>query len=115
MDKTNRVKTNFKAARTRYFFKEWRQHRGHTQEELAELVGLTGPSISQLENGKQGFTDTTLEAFAEALHCGPGDLLMRNPLDKDAPWTIWEGLKPHQRQMAIGYMAGLRDQTGTDG
>ena len=115
MAKNSKVQTNFKASRLRYFFKEWRQHRGYTQEELGEMVGVTGPAVSQLENGKQGFTDSTLEAYAEALKCNPGDLLMRNPLDKNAPWTIWEGLKPAQRQQAIGYMASLRDQTGTDG
>lgn len=115
MDKENLVITNFKPPKSRYFFREWRKHRGHTQDELAEIIGLTASSISQLENGKQGFTNTTLEAFADALNCNPGDLLMRNPLDKDAPWSIWEGLKPEQRQKAVGYMAGLRDQTGTDG
>lgn len=99
----------------RYYFKEWRTYRGYTQEELGEMVGVTGPSVSQLENGTQGFTDTTLESYAEALKCNPGDLLMRNPLDKDAPWSIWESLKPEQRQKAIGYMAGLRDRSGTDG
>lgn len=79
------------------------------------MVGMTPPSVSQIENGKQGFTDTTLEAFAEALGCNPGDLLMRNPLDKDAPWSIWERLKPDQKRLAMGYMTALRDSTGTGG
>lgn len=82
-----------KPARPRFFFREWRKHRGYNQEELAELVGVTTSTISQLETGKQGFTDSTLTAIAEALNCSPGDLLMRNPLDTDAPWSIWEAVK----------------------
>ena len=74
-----------KPAHPRFFFREWRKHRGYNQEELAEIVGVTPSTISQLETGKQGFTDSTLVALAEALFCSPGDLLMRNPLDQDAP------------------------------
>lgn len=69
-----------KPAKPRYYFKEWRKHIGLTQEQLAERVGLTASSISQLESGKQGFTDSTLEALAWALGCEPHDLLGRNPL-----------------------------------
>ena len=75
-----KVVPNPKPAKPVYFFKEWRKHRGYNQEELAELVGVTTSSISQLESGKQGFTDSTLAALALALECSPGDLLMRNPL-----------------------------------
>lgn len=45
------------------------------QETLADAVGVSTASISQLETGKQGFTDTTLYAIAAALNCAPGDLL----------------------------------------
>ncbi|TPI39285.1 helix-turn-helix transcriptional regulator [Mesorhizobium sp. B3-1-9] len=62
-----------------YFFKEWRKHRGLNQEALADMIGLTASSISQLENGKQGFTDSTLTALAQALDCRPGDLLLWGP------------------------------------
>lgn len=69
-----------KPQKPRYYFKEWRKKAGLTQEQLAERVGMTASSISQLEHGKQGFTDTTLEAMAWALNCEPADLLGRNPL-----------------------------------
>lgn len=69
-----------KPEKPRYYFKEWRKHAGLTQEQLADRVGVTASSISQLENGKQGFTDTTLEAIAWAVNCEPSDLLGRNPL-----------------------------------
>lgn len=96
-----KVQPRFKAPRPRFFFKEWRKHRGYTQETLAEMIGVQASTISQLETGKQGFTDTTLIALADALKCSPGDLLMRNPLDDAAPWSIWDNIKPEDRPQAI--------------
>lgn len=84
------VTSRLKLTHRRYFFREWRKSRGLTQEELADRIGVSTSTISQLETGKQGFTDTTLALLADALSCSPGDLLMRNPLDKEAPWSIWD-------------------------
>ncbi len=37
-------------AKTRWFLKEWRKHRGYTQERLADMTSLSKPYISrQLE------------------------------------------------------------------
>lgn len=102
-----------KTARRRYFFRAWRKYRGKTQKQLADVTGLTEATISQLEGGKQGFTDTTLELMAHALMCSPGDLLMRNPLDDSAPWTIWETLKPAERKQAVAILEALK-KTGTE-
>ncbi|AYD00001.1 helix-turn-helix transcriptional regulator [Neorhizobium sp. NCHU2750] len=111
-----KVKPNFKKPKARYFFKEWRKHRGLTQEDLAERVGVSTSSISQLERGLQGFTDSTLEAIAEALSCKPGDLLMRNPLDHDAPWSILDTLQkaPEATRQQIVDYANYLMKTGTD-
>lgn len=113
-----KVNPNFKEPKRTYFFRQWRKFRGLTQEELAEMVGVSAPSISQLERGVQGFTDSTLEALASALACNPGDLLMRNPLDEDAPWSIWENLKPDQKRSAMLFIKAMEadtQKTGTDG
>lgn len=112
------VQTRFKLPRPKFYFREWRNHRGLNQEELADLVGLTGPSISQLENGKQGFTDTTLIALADALNCRPGDLLMRNPLDTEAVWSIWDNIPPERRDQAVKVLKTFANEpkkTGTTG
>lgn len=55
-----------KPSHPRFFFREWRKYRGLNQEALAEIVGVTTSTISQLETGKQGFTDSTLVALADA-------------------------------------------------
>jgi len=70
----------------KFFFREWRKKRRLTQEKLAEMVGVSPPSISQLENGKQGFTDTTLLQLAQALGCHPGELLMKDPAAASDDW-----------------------------
>jgi transcriptional regulator with XRE-family HTH domain len=106
-----------KPLKPRYFFKEWRKYRGLTQDELAELVGVTASSISQLESGKQGFTDSTLRALADALHCEPGELLMRNPLDADAPYSIWDSVRktsPSKRKAIVAVVETML-KTGSDG
>ena len=110
----NRVTPRPKRPEKRYFFREWRKYRGLTLARLAERTGLSQGGLSQLETGRQGFSDTTLEILAEALNCSPGDLLMRNPLDTDGPWSIWSTLSPTQRTQAIEMMKVLK-LTGTDG
>lgn len=111
----NKAIPRLKPSHPRFFFREWRKHRGYNQEELAELVGVTPSTISQLENGKQGFSDSTLTALADALACSPGDLLMRNPLDTDAPWSIWDSVKkssPEQRAAIVAVVETML-RTGT--
>lgn len=106
-----KVQTRFKnPKRVRHFIREWRKHRGLSMEELAERVELTHGAISQLERGIVNYTQPTLEALAEALGCEPADLIMRNPLDDEAPWTIWDSLKPVQQKQAIRLMKALADE-----
>ena len=102
---TARLKPN----KSKYFFKEWRKFRGYTQEELADIVGLAAPGISQLENGKQGFTDSSLEALAEALACTPADLLSRNPLDENSPENIWPLIKVEDRSRVADILRAFVD------
>jgi len=71
------------------FLRQWRDHRGLTQEKLAALVEMSSPSISQLETGKQGFTDKSLAAFAAALKCSPADLLAFDPTKPDSFWPLF--------------------------
>lgn len=95
-----------------YFFREWRKHRGYSQETLAEMVGLTASSISQLENGKQGFSDSTLVALAKALKCRPGDLLLWGPIHGEqeilAMLRRIDGLKPENVTVLLAAIQGFQ-------
>lgn len=113
---SERVIPRFKE-RPRFYFKEWRKYRGLTQEELAGRIESTASSISQLETGKQGFTDSTLVAIADALNCEPGDLLSANPYMSGEVVDLTARLRkasPDLQRQAISIVRALLD-TGTSG
>lgn len=86
------VKHVFRPLR-RHFMKEWRIHVGLDQEPAAERIGISRSQLSKIENMKSPYTQGLLEAAATAYNCTVADLLMRNPTDADAPWSIFETLK----------------------
>lgn len=101
-----------KNKRGRHFIREWRKHRGLTQEPLAERIGITKAQLSRIENGKQGYNQGTLEALANALQTDAASLIMRDPLSPEAIWTIWDQAKPAQRRQ-IEEVAKALLKTGT--
>lgn len=96
-----------------FYLKQWRKHRGYTQERLAEMLGSSSGYIADLENGKRRYNQDLLEALAEALTCSPADLLVRNPSEPGI-WDIWEQLKPVERSQAVNIIKAIKG-TGTDG
>lgn len=88
-----------KPRRRRTFIKEWREFRGLTQDQLAERLETSKASISRIENGAQAYTQDFLEACADALRTDPASLLMRNPSDESAVWSLWDKAKVGERQM----------------
>lgn len=99
-------------ARRRTFFKEWRLHRGLSQEQLADRLETSVASISRIEKGTQPYTQDVLEALAEALMTDPASLLMRDPSNPEAMWSIWEQAKKGERQL-IEELARSVVKTGT--
>ena len=53
----------------------WREHRGLTQQQLAETVSISAPYLSQLESGKRKGTTEVLSAIAEALGLSLDDIV----------------------------------------
>jgi len=96
----------------RHFIREWREYRGLSQDRLAERIGKSTATISQIENNRQGYTQSTLEALADALNTDPASLLMRNPLDPEGIWSVWETLPPTERRRAIEMLKLLSTGTG---
>lgn len=82
------------------FLRQWRKHRGLTQEKLAERLGTSKGYISELESGKQRYNQQHLEALAEALDCDPVDLLIRDPTDPEGIWSIWDRVRPVDKETA---------------
>lgn len=98
------------------FLKSWRKLRDKTQEELADEIGHSASSISQLENGKQGFTDKTLADLARVLGCSPVELLAHDPSRADSFWPLFEiaeSLEGVERERAFRVIsAALRPPDG---
>lgn len=109
-----RIAYRTKTPRRRTFFRQWREHRGFTQEQLAERLETSVASISRLESGTQPYTQDVLEALADALHTDPASLIMRNPADPEAMWSIWDQAKSGERQL-IEELARSVVKTGTKG
>ena len=99
-------------ARRRTFIREWREYRGLSQEALGERLETSGASISRIENGTQPYTQDTLEALADALMTDPASLLMRNPDDPEAIWSLWDAARPGERKMIVD-IARTVTKTGT--
>lgn len=106
-----------KAGLSATFIREWRKYRDNLTQEavaerVAELLGtsFTAATLSRIENRKSPYSQRQLDALAVALRCEPADLIMRNPLDQEGPWSIWEQLKPAQRKQAIKMLKTFLDE-----
>lgn len=100
---------------TRTFVKEWRHHRGLTQIQLSERVGIAQGSLSDLERGTYAYTQPVLEALAEALGTTPASLIMRDPTQPGSIWDLLEQIPAADRQSAAKALEGFTKKTGTDG
>lgn len=116
-----KVISRLKPARPLHFLREWRKHREMTLEGVAELVGeatgkgFTHASLGRIERGKQPYSQPVLEALAVIYRTDPASLLMRNPLDPDAIWSLWDQAKTaEQRTMIRELAATVVRKTGTD-
>lgn len=78
--------------------REWREFRGYNQDEGASRIGIDRTTLSKIERGLTPYNQSFLEAAAEAYMTDPASLIMRNPSDQDAIWTIWDQAKPAERE-----------------
>jgi transcriptional regulator with XRE-family HTH domain len=100
------------------YIRQWREAKGLTLEALAErlaikLGSMTHASLSRIERGLQPYSQPILEALADELTGGDAaSLLMRDPNDPQAIWSIWERAKPGERKMIVD-IAKTIVKTGT--
>ncbi len=99
----------------RHFLKEWREYRGLDQETAAERIGISRSQLSKIENMKSPYIQGLLEAAAHAYQCAEGDLITRNPLDEDAPWSLVDQLSkaPEPTQATIRAVIASLLKTGS--
>lgn len=94
------------------YLRAWREHKGMTQEELADKVGTAKGVISLLESEKRPLSSKWLRKLAEALGTTPGRILDIDPNEVSADiLNIWDHIPDADRTRAIRV---LRSLTGTD-
>lgn len=93
--------------RRQIFVREWRKFRGLTLEKLAERLHVHKGTLSRLERGDQRYTQDFLEAAASELNCDVVDLLIRNPLDPESVWSIWDRIPEQARPQARAVLKAL--------
>lgn len=82
----------------KHFLREWRKHRDKTLAVVAEQLHMSHSQLSRIERGEQPYNQELLEALADLYMCDVVDLLIRDPSDPEAIWTLWQKAKPGQRR-----------------
>lgn len=98
-----------------HHLKAWRKYRGLTQEQLAERIGIARSYLTKIERGDRRYDQPFLEAAADALRCSVADIIMRDPTDSEALWSLWDGLTPPERIRAVAVLKAMKgDATGSN-
>ncbi len=77
----------------KWFTREWREHRGMSQDQVAAFLDTNRGQISKLERGDLRMNDDWIAGIAHALRVEPSDLLHdpahRSPARKQIPLVSW--------------------------
>ena len=99
----------------RTFLREWRKHRDKTLQAVAEEIGITHGQLSRIERGEQPYNQELLEKLSEIYQCDPVDMLIRNPADPEAIWSIWDRAQPGEREQIARVASAIVDPKGRTG
>lgn len=91
-----------------HYIRDWRLHRGLTQEALAKATGIDRTLIAKVERFRNRYNQDILEGIAKALQCTTADLLLRHPDDPDGLWAEYNAMTLAERREAIAYVKGQR-------
>ena len=103
-----------KNQRRKTFLREWRRVKpGRTLDMVAAELHMSQPQLGRIERGDSPYNQDLLEALAVLYGCTVADLLMRDPTDPNAIWSIWDHAKPGEKRL-IAAAAEAIVKTGTD-
>lgn len=91
----------------RIYLAEWRDHRGLTQEQLGQRLGVAGVSISRWETGRVLLSTDVMAAIAEALAPMEPQDLYRHP-DQPSADALLRDQPPEVRDQAIKLIQAIR-------
>lgn len=87
--------------RRKTFLREWRESCGLNLERAAARFEMSGAQLSRIERGLSPYNQDFLELAAEAYGTDVASLLMRDPTDDDAIWSLWDQAKPGERSLIV--------------
>jgi transcriptional regulator with XRE-family HTH domain len=90
----------------RLYIMQWREHRGMTQEQLADRLGTTSMTVSRWERGAVALNTTVMSELADALGIEPEDLY-HHP-DSPSPNALLRGQPREVLDQAIRIITALR-------
>src|SRR3569623_245739 len=96
-----------KPARRPTYIRAWRKHRLLTLGQLADRlkveleVDISEGQLSRIERGETPYSQDILEALSHVLRCEPADLIMRDPTQPDAIWSLIDTLKQAEQVQAL--------------
>lgn len=94
----------------RHFLREWRKHRGLTQQQLADRLETNKGNVANWENGKRGIGADVQAALSEALSIDPQDLF-RDPAQPSAD-ALLRNATPEIRAQALAIIEALMKTAG---
>lgn len=95
---------------------EIREKRGIAQRRLAQLIGVTPPTMEKLENRKQGLTYSYMQRMAEALDVHPAEFMLETPRPFPSVAELqllarYRGLTPESRQAVTHIIETMAEPT----
>lgn len=97
-----------KKAKVKNYIREWRDHRGLSQEQLAGRVERSQETITRLENLRTDPSLSLLAAIAYALQCETEDLINGPPGYKHKIKEEIEALQPDTQRQALTIIRALK-------
>lgn len=92
----------------RTYFKEWREWKGWTQQELADRLETTTATVSRIENGARDWSKGYVEAFAHVIGCeNPADPITRAPDGPDPILKLLKSASPKKQAEALRIVEAL--------
>jgi transcriptional regulator with XRE-family HTH domain len=87
-----------------HFLRQWREYRGFTLEQAGEAVGISHAQLGRIERRLQKYNQELLERLADLYKTTPASLIMRDPTDEDAIWSLWDQAQEAEREDTTKYL-----------
>lgn len=98
----------------RHFLRQWREYREYTLEQAGEAVGISHAQLGRIERRLQKYNQELLEKLADLYRTDPASLIMRDPTNEDAIWSLWDRAEEGERQKIEEYAGFIvKSRAGT--